>query len=329
MAGFGSEFASKMAVSSHAGGAWSTMELVTTGDLDLHPGAHVLHYGSTCFEGLKAYRHAGDRIRIFRLDRHVERMRNSAEQLCLPLPDPALLETMICSLVDAVRAEVPEYPSALYLRPLLYGSDPNIGSAARPSEQAKLIVLASPVGNYFRAGERPLRLWIEDRHMRTTPGFGAVKTGGNYAAALRPFMTVKKQYNVDQILFCPDGDVQESGAANFLLIDSQRIVTKRLDGTILPGVTRASILELAREAGYQVEERDIALGEMLEFIKTGEAALSGTAAVLAGVGVIIYKGKERSVCNGGVGANTRRLRRALTDIQVGKAEDPFGWLVQV
>ena len=326
MTDFGSRFASQMTVSSYTDGAWSPMEIVATHDLSLHPGAHALHYGSTCFEGLKAYRQAGDQIRIFRLDRHISRMRDSATQLCLPVPEPALLRDMICDLVDAVRNEVPEYPSALYLRPLLYGCEADIGKAARPSDQAQLIVMASPVGNYFRAGERPLRLWIEDRHMRSTPGFGAVKTGGNYAAALRPFLTAKEKHNVDQILFCPDGDVQESGAANFLLINEQCVLTKRLDGTILPGITRASILDLARHAGFNVEERDISLEEMLEFIKTGEAALSGTAAVLAGVGTLLHGQNEYCINDGQVGPNTKRLRAMLTGIQSGEQPDIFDWL---
>lgn len=326
MTSFGSQFASQMAVSSYTAEAWSPPEIVAVHDLRLHPGAHVLHYGSTCFEGLKAYRQSGDHIRIFRLDRHIARMRNSARQLCLPVPEPALLEDMICGLVDAVRDEVPGYPSALYLRPLLYGSEANIGKAARPSEQAQLVVMASPVGSYFQAGERPLRLWIEDRHMRSTPGFGAVKTGGNYAAALRPFITAKQEHNVDQILFCPGGDVQESGAANFLLIDEQRVVTKQLDGTILPGITRASILDLARHAGLRVEERDIGLEEMLDFVKTGEAALSGTAAVLAGIGTLLHGRNEYPVNDGQVGPHTKRLRSMLTGIQSGEQPDIFDWL---
>ncbi|MDH3587858.1 MAG: branched-chain amino acid aminotransferase [Gammaproteobacteria bacterium] len=330
MAGqFGSKFASHYATSSFRNGCWTPGEIVPVAKLLLHPAAHVLHYGSTCFEGLKAYRHEDGSVHIFRLDRHVERMRNSARLLCLPEPDEEHLSRTICGLVAASRDEVPAYPSALYLRPVLIGVDPNIGSAARPSDDALLYVLASPVGEYFQAGENPLRLWLEDRQMRTTPEFGEVKTGGNYASALRHVMQAKENHGVDQVLFCPNGDVQETGAANFLLLNDEAVITKRLDGSILPGITRASILELARQAGYRVEERDIDIAEMLEWVKTGEAALSGTAAVLAGVGALLHGTHEYPVNGGQIGANTKRLRTLLMDIHSGRRPDSAGWLTKI
>lgn len=330
MAGkFGSTFASQIARSRFRDGQWTQPERASLADLELHPAAHVLHYASTCFEGLKAYRHDDGTVRIFRLDRHVERMRNSARQLCLPEPDAALLHEMITGLVAAVRDEVPDYPAALYLRPVLLGLDPNIGSAARPSDEALLYVMASPVGDYFTAGDRALRLWVETERMRTTPEFGEVKTGGNYAAGLRLIRRARQQHDVDQVLFCPRGDVQETGAANFLLLDDQRVVTKRLDGSILPGVTRASLLEIARDAGYAVEERDLSVAEMLDFVAAGEAALSGTAAVLAPVGALVHEDGTQLVNGGIAGANTQRLQGFLTDIQSGRARDRFGWLTEV
>lgn len=330
MAGkFGSEFASQIASSSYRDGAWTTPALSAMGNFGFHPGAHMLHYGSSCFEGLKAYRHADGAIRIFRLDQHVARMRNSAGLLCLPQPDASMLTGMISELVAALRDEVPPYPAALYLRPVLIGTEANIGSAARPSEEALLYVLASPVGDYFTAGQRALRLWVEDTHMRTTPEFGEVKTGGNYAAALRHIRAARSSHNADQVLFCPGGDVQETGAANFLLIDSERVITKQLDGSILPGITRASLLDIARDTGQQVEERDISIEEMLAFVRTGEAALSGTAAVLASVGALLHSSGEHLVAGGEGGPATKRLRGLLTDIQSGRAADRFGWLTEV
>lgn len=329
MAGkFGSSFASQVTTCRFADGRWSRPGLSALANLELHPAAHVLHYASTCFEGLKAYRHDDGAVRIFRLDRHVERMRNSAHQLCLPEPGTEMLDGMIRELVSAVRDEVPAYPAALYLRPMLLGMDPNIGSAARPSDEALLCVMASPVGDYFATGDRALRLWVEDKRMRTTPEFGEVKTGGNYAAALRQIRRARERHDVDQVLFCPGGDVQETGAANFLLIDDKRVVTKRLDGSILPGITRASVLDIARDAGYTVEERDISVAEMLAFVADGEAALSGTAAVLAPVGALVHEGGTQLVNGGSLGDNTRRLRDLLTDIQSGRADDRFGWLTE-
>lgn len=330
MAGkFGSEFASQLATCRYSNGNWAAPERSAMRDFQFHPGAHMLHYGSSCFEGLKAYRHADGAIRIFRLDQHVERMRNSAHLLCLPQPDTALLRDMICELVAALRDEVPPYPAALYLRPVLIGTEANIGSAARPSEEALLYVLASPVGDYFTAGERALRLWVEDTHMRTTPEFGEVKTGGNYAAALRHIRRARAAHDADQVLFCPGGDVQETGAANFLLIDDASVITKRLDGSILPGITRASLLDIARAAGQRVEERDISIEEVLEFVRTGEAALSGTAAVLASVGTLVHSSGVHTVAGGDGGPATKRLRSLLTDIQSGRAPDRFGWLTEI
>jgi branched-chain amino acid aminotransferase len=284
-----------------------------------------LHYGSACFEGLKAYRQANGQVHLFRVDKHVERMRQSAELLCLPAPEAGFIESMIEAVVAASREIVPEFPGALYLRPVLIGTQANIGSATKPAEEACLYVIASPVGSYFGEDERPLRLLVGDRHMRSTPEFGRAKTGGNYAAALRFTVEAKKRWQADQVLFCPGGDVQETGAANFLLIDDRRVLTKKLDGSILQGVTRDSLLRLARDFGYEVEERDFHIPELLERASSGEAALSGTAAVLTSVGTLIHDGREYRVGDGKVGQNVRRLRAALNAIQCGEAEDRYGW----
>jgi branched-chain amino acid aminotransferase len=293
--------------------------------LALHPGAHALHYGSACFEGLKAYRRPGGGVHLFRVDRHVERLRQSADQLCIPVPDAGFIEQMIVAVVDACRDAVPAAPGSLYLRPVLIGTHANIGSATKPTEEACLYVIASPVGSYFEQGGRALRVLVSDRHMRSTPEFGRVKTGGNYAAALRPTVEAKKRWQADQVLFCPGGDVQETGAANFLLLDDRRILTRKLDGAILPGVTRDSLLRLARDLGYLVEERLFQVAELLEWAARGEAALSGTAAVLTSVGTLVYEGREYPVGDGGAGPNVRKLRAALTAIQSGEAEDRYGW----
>ncbi|MBT8136577.1 MAG: branched-chain amino acid aminotransferase [Gammaproteobacteria bacterium] len=326
---FGSQFAARFAHSSYADGSWLPAQIEPVATLSLHPAAHVLHYASTCFEGLKAYRHADGSVHLFRLDRHVARMQRSAELLCLPVPPADHLASMIAGLVDKVRDEVPDYPSALYLRPVLVGVDPNIGSAAHPTRDALLYVLASPVGSYFAKGASTLRLLVETEHMRTTPEFGEVKTGGNYAAGLRRVVDARAAHGVDQVLFCPGGDVQETAAANFLLLNDKKVVTKRLDGSILPGITRASVLKLAGQAGYQVEERDIEVAEMLEWVKTGEAALSGTAAVLTPVGALVHDGREHPVGDGQAGRNTQRLCEVLMAIHGGRAADTHGWLTRV
>jgi branched-chain amino acid aminotransferase len=297
--------------------------------LSLHPAAHVLHYSSTCFEGFKAYRWDDGKAHIFRLHDHVARMQKSAASLCLPIPDADMLAQMVVDIVANNIDQIPEPPSSLYLRPTLIGTLLNIGAAAAPSSEAILYVLTSPVGDYFVGGARPLKLLVEDQKARSTEQLGSTKTGGNYAGALGPTLEAKERYGVDQVLFCPGGDVQETGAANFLLISDDEIVTKALDTSFLHGMTRASILALASDLGYTVSERDFTVDELLDKVQTFEAALSGTAACLAPVGTLVYKGKEVSVRDGQPGPNTAKLRKALQDIQYGLAPDTHGWLTEV
>ncbi len=326
---FGTLLASHMASASYQGGKWGASELKPVGPIELSPAAHVLHYASTCFEGFKAFRRADGSIHIFRMDRHIARMRQSARQLVLPEPDPVQLADMVRSVIERCREAVPEAPGALYLRPILFGTTANIGAAATPAADALLLVLASPVWDYFAGGMKPLRILVDDHNTRSAAQMGMVKTGGNYAAAMGPTLAARAQFQADQVLFCPGGEVQETGAANFLLLRDGELLTRSLDSTFLHGVTRDSLLTLARDSGYRVTERVFHVEEMLEWVKTGEAALSGTAAVLAGVGTLIYGGAEHRVGSGDVGPLTRALRARLVAIQQGEAPDPHGWLEAV
>jgi branched-chain amino acid aminotransferase len=215
------------------------------------------------------------------------------------------------------------------LRPILFGTTPNIGAAATPADEATLAVLASPVWDYFAGGMKPLRILVEDVNSRTASQTGRVKTGGNYAAALGPTLEARRQYKADQVLFAPGGQVQETGAANFLLIRKGHILTRSLDATFLHGVTRDSLLAMARDDGYKVEERIFDVAEMLAWSRDGEAALSGTAAVLAGVGVLIHHGQEYRLSEGEVGPTTRELRQKLVSIQRGEIADRHGWNTRI
>jgi len=322
---FGTVFAAKMSVASFSDGSWEPAKLMDVEAIPLHPATHALHYGSACFEGLKAHRGVDGKVRIFRLDAHVNRFEKSADRLMLPFPGTELVAEMITDTVTANRDEVPEPPGALYIRPTLIGTEPNVGAAAAPSSEALLFILTSPVGDYFAGGIRPLRLAVETELPRTTPQFGMVKSGANYAMALGITQAAKRELGVDQVLFASDGEITETGASNFLLIDGDRVVTRSLDPSFLHGVTRDSVLTLARDLGYRVEERSVSVSEMLEWGRTGEAALSGTAAVLSGVGAVVHRGTEYVFGDGQVGENTLRLRSALTDIHVGLAGDPYGW----
>ncbi len=329
---FGTVFASTMAVAGWAQGAWEEPLLKPIEPFSMHPATHVFHYSSECFEGLKAHRGVDGVVRIFRLDAHVRRMQQSAEILMLPVPPTEMLRDMIFETVRANLDEVPAPPGSLYIRPTLIGTVPNIGAAAVPSSEAMLFVINSPVGDYFTGGIRPLKLSVETQTPRTTPQFGRVKSGANYVMALGPTMKAKRQLGIDQVLFAPGGQIQETGAANFMMLDSERIVTPGLTDAFLHGVTRDSILRLGSDMGYEVAEPEILrVDELLDWAARpeAEAALSGTAAVLSGVGSIIKDGEEISIGTGEVGDNTMRLRQALTELHVGQRPDPYGWLTEV
>jgi branched-chain amino acid aminotransferase len=329
MAQFGTDFCQQIAIARFAGGAWSSASIEALRPLEIHPASHVLHYASTCFEGFKAYRWEDGKARIYRLYDHITRMQKSAASLRLPIPDTELLAAMVMDLVVAQVEDIPSPPGSLYLRPTLIGTLENIGAAAAASHEATLFVLASPVGDYFSGGSAALKLLVEDQRARSTEQLGSTKTGGNYAAALGPTLDAKQQYGIDQVLFCPNGDVQETGASNFLLIDDKEIITKPLDSSFLHGMTRDSILKLAADLSYSINERNFKVEELLALAKTYEAALSGTAACLSPVGTLVYHGEEIKMRDGVEGPNTVKLRKALQDIQYGLAEDSYGWLTEV
>lgn len=331
MAGeFGTSFMPQMTISQYDNG-WSDMQTVDADSISLHPGAHVFHYASTCFEGLKAFQHKDGSVKIFRMDKNIERLRQSSELLYLPPLDMALTTKMIASIVGQYRNEVPAPPASMYIRPTHMGTEAAIGKAADPSDTAMLYILLSPVGDYFSGGEASLRLLLDDVGVRCGPDHGMVKGGGNYASALKHIMRAKKEHNAQQVLFCPDGDIQETGAANFLMVDGDSIITKSLDDSFLHGVTRESILTLARDKGLKVEERDFSVEELLERCSKSdaEAGLSGTAAVLAAVTTFIYKGKEYKVGQGEPGPRIREMRAELNAIQWGEVEDKHNWLHSV
>jgi len=329
MAQFGTVYCDHISVARFENGNWSAAAIEPLAPLPMHPASHVFHYASTCFEGFKAYRWEDGKARIFRLPDHVARMQRSAASLRLPVPDAEQLTNMVVDLVGMHVDDILAPPGSLYLRPTLIGTSPNIGAAAEPSSDAMLFVLASPVGDYFAAGARPLKLLVADTIARSTEQLGSTKTGGNYAAALGPTLDAREQYGVDQVLFCPEGDVQETGLSNFLLLSDDEVITKRLDTSFLHGMTRASILTLASELGYRANERDFTVNELVGWVGDYEAALSGTAATLTSVGALVFKGEEIPVRDGNAGPNVEKLRNALQAIQYGEVADSHGWLTEV
>ncbi|MFV0523823.1 MAG: branched-chain-amino-acid transaminase [Acidimicrobiales bacterium] len=328
---FGTLFGDSMTVARLEGGAYhydggaQPLE-----PFSLHPGTHALHYASTCFEGLKAHRQVDGTLTIFRLDDHVERMRRSIARLYVAVPEAELLRTMIVDAVEANASFTPDAPGSLYIRPTFIGTTLNVGAAASPPDTGLLYVVNCPVGDYFAGGIRPLTIYVEQSIPRTTPQFGMVKSGANYVMALGPTLEAKRDHAADQVLFATGGDVTETGASNFFLADDQRLVTRSLDDSFLHGVTRASVITLAGDLGYEVEQRAVGLEELEAWADEGEGFLSGTAAVIAPVGTMVFADQHRVVFGDGQpGATTMRLREALTDIQLGRSEDRHGWVTPV
>jgi branched-chain amino acid aminotransferase len=320
---FGTVFGPVTSVTRFDGTSWSAAESAELDSFALHPGTHALHYGSSCFEGLKAHRQPDLSVRPFRADAHVARLRQSAARLCLPVPPAELASAVIDLAVHGNGHLTPPSPGALYLRPTMLGTDVTIGSAASPSLTAILYVLACPVGSYLPPGR--LTIAVETVMPRTTPQFGVVKTGANYAMALSPIMAARERDGADQVLFAPGGVVQETGASNVMLLDGDRILTPALTDAYLHGVTRDSLLRLARSFGWSVEEREVTVDDCLRWIAGpgAELALTGTAAIVAAVGSLVVDGVAHPVGATGTSPRTEHLRDALLDIQTGRAT--FDW----
>ena len=324
---FGTLFGDNMAVATYLNGVYDYPgAAVPLENFSLHPATHALHYASECFEGLKAHRQVDGSVAIFRLDDSVQRMLLSIEKLRMTPPAADLLRQLIIDATTANASFTPDPPGSLYIRPTFIGTAPNIGAAATPSNEAMLYVINSPVGDYFAGGVRPLTIFIETDIPRTTPQFGSVKSGANYVMALGPTLDAKRDHVADQVLFASGDDVTETGASNFFLCDGERLITRNLDASFLHGITRKSIIQIARDMGMEVEERSIPVAELQAWAEHGEMFLSGTAAVIAPVGKVITQGEHITVGDGQPGVATLKLRDALTDIQTGKAEDIHGWL---
>lgn len=324
---FGTLFGDHMAKATYIDGAYDySGSAVPLENLSMHPAAHVLHYASECFEGLKAHRQVDGSVAIFRLDDSVQRMLLSIAKLRATPPSADLLRQLIIDATTANASFTPDSPGSLYIRPTFIGTAPNIGAAASPSNEALLYVINSPVGDYFPGGVRPLSIFIETEMPRTTPQFGSVKSGANYVMALGPTLDAKRDHVADQVLFASGDDVTETGASNFFLCDEERVITRNLDDSFLHGITRKSIIQIATDLGLEVEQRSIPVAELKAWSEHGEMFLSGTAAVIAPVGTVMAHGETITVGDGQPGPVTLRLRDALTDIQTGKAPDTHGWL---
>src|SRR5919106_5634148 len=302
--------------------------------LSLDPATAVLHYGQSLFEGLKGFRGRDGQIRLFRPDKHVARLNRTAERLCIPPIDPDLISTSWTTLVDVDRDWVPSsVGTSLYIRPTVIASEPFLG--VRPAHQYLYYVILSPVGPYYPEGLAPTKIKVIDNYVRAVAGgLGEAKTSANYAASLYAAEEAKHE-GFTQVLWL-DGVhrkyIEEVGTMNIMMKIGDEIITPPLHGTILAGVTRDSVLALAREWGLRVSERPITIDEVVEAARKGtlkEVWGTGTAAVISPVGELAYKG-ERIVVNGGrIGELTQKLYDTIVGIQYGTIADTRGWTLRV
>ncbi len=313
---------------------WHDARIVPFANISLHPASTVLHYGSEIFEGLKAYRRTDGTVQLFRPMENVRRLNVSAERLCLPqIPEDLALEV----LTEFVKCEQDWTPSApgtsLYLRPYMFGNDETLGVHA--VHNARFMIIASPVGSYYKEGINPVKIMIEDEDVRAVRGgTGYTKCGGNYAASNRAGARAE-QKGYSQVLWLDGVErkyIEEVGAMNVMFKINGVVVTPMLSGSILPGITRKSCIEVLKKAGYPVEERLLSVDELSEAMANGtleEAWGTGTAAVVSPIGELCYKDVKYPVNNGQIGPVTQMLYDTLTGIQWGNVEDTFGWTYEI
>ncbi|MAQ19686.1 MAG: branched chain amino acid aminotransferase [Sandaracinus sp.] len=333
--GFGRHFTDHMFVASfRRDGGWQDPRIVPRDSLGLDPAAMVLHYGLEVFEGLKAYRSAEDTIHLFRWRMNAERMRRSAERLVMEAPPIDLFGAGVEALVSLEKDAVPRAEGcSLYIRPTLVASDPFLG--VRPADEFMFYVLCSPVGAYYASGFQPTRILVEQHDVRAAEGgLGEAKTGANYAASLRAQRRAQKAgYN--QVLWLDAKEhryVEEVGTSNIFFQIDGKVITPPLGGTILPGVTRDSVIRLLKSWDVPVVEERITIDEVMAAAAAGtleEAFGTGTAAVISPVGVFGYEGQDVEVNGAQVGPLAQRLYDALTGIQYQREPDPFEWTTPV
>jgi len=330
--GFGRLFTDRMLVVEwKAGKGWVDARIEPYAPFVLDPACLVFHYAQEIFEGLKAYKWADNSVALFRPEMNARRFNLSADRLCMPqVPE----ELFLGGIEELVRLEKEWIPStegtSLYIRPTMIAVEPVLG--VKPSDHYYFYVILSPVGAYYASGFKPVKILVEDTYVRATPGgTGEAKTGGNYASSLKAGLEAKKK-GFDQVLWL-DGVhkryIEEVGAMNMFFAYADRLVTAPLEGSILHGITRDSVLQLAANFGMKVEERKIDVTELMNDIRSGklsEAFGSGTAAVVTPVGALSYRDECLSVGDGGVGTLTQKLYDTLTGIQYGRIEDSFGWI---
>jgi branched-chain amino acid aminotransferase len=334
--GFGKTFSDHMvSIEWGEGRGWHSAQIMPYGPIPMDPASAVLHYAQEIFEGLKAYRLADGGIALFRPEANAARFNASAKRLAMPAMPEELFVQAVKELVLTDKGWFPPIEGgSLYLRPFMFASEAFLG--VRPSKQYRFLVIASPAGNYFKSGAPAVSIWVSEDYTRAAPGgTGAAKCGGNYAASLVPQAEATARGH-DQVVFLDAAErkwIEELGGMNlFFVFDDGSIITPPLSGTILPGITRESLIALAREEGLTVREERYAFEQWRADAQSGrivETFACGTAAVVTPVGRVAGSFGEFAIGSGGPGQLTAKLRQRLVAIQRGEAPDPHGWVERI
>jgi branched-chain amino acid aminotransferase len=333
--GFGKIFSDHMFVADYKDGRWQDYRIVPYGPMDIYPGNCTLHYGQTIFEGLKVFRTAQGHFNLFRPDMNAKRMNRSADRLCIPeFPENDFVDA-ICQLVKVDHEWIPrERGQTLYVRPFAFGTDDFLG--VQSSESFRFIIMTSPVASYYAEGLNPVKIKVSTEYTRAVKGgLGSAKTAANYAASLKAGREAKKE-GFAQVLWL-DGVshefIDEIGAMNIMFLLDGDLYTPPLDdGTILAGVTRDTVIRLATEAGIKVHEERMTIHDIVGAHASGhlhEIFGTGTAAVISPVGELYYKERQMVINNNKIGPVAQKLYNAITGIQYGELNDPFGWNVKI
>ena len=332
--GFGRYFTDHMFVMNYdEGQGWHDPRVVPYENFSLDPATTVFHYAQEIFEGLKAFKN-GDEIVLFRPDANFARMNDSCERLCIPKLDPAVCIEGLKTLVDVDRDWVPSKEgTSLYIRPTIVGVDPFLG--VKTSKSYIFYIILSPVAAYYAHGLSPVKIYVEENYSRASAGgTGAIKCGGNYAASLIAGDEAKK-LGFDQVLWLDAKEkkyVEEVGSMNMFFVIDGKVVTPALNGSILPGITRRSVIQLLKDANIPVEERRISMQEIVEAAENGkldESFGTGTAAVISPVGMLHYQGKDMVINDNKIGKIAKLMYDTVVGIQKQRVPDRYGWIVKV
>ncbi len=313
---------------------WHDAEIRPYGDFSLDPAALVFHYGQAIFEGLKAYRGQDDQIFLFRPRDNFERMNNSALRMCMPRVPVDKAIQALKALVYLDREWIPSAEGAtLYIRPTMIATEPVLG--IRPADEYLFYIITGPVGAYYAEGFNPVKIYVSDKYVRAASGgTGEAKTAGNYAASIMALTEAQKE-GYTQVLWLDARErkyIEEVGTSNIFFLIGDQLITPPLGGTILPGITRDSVLQLARDWDIATVERRISIDEVIAASRDGslrEAFATGTAAVISPIGELCYKDEVTTINNGATGELAQRLFSELQAIQFGRRPDPHNWIVRV